>query len=111
MRIGGEAPRGGPILNRGAKTMSNIGLPPLGPSSAVWASTGELTAATPSRLPTGKSSRRRTKQQTFWRFAGGREPPQCNEELARERDDHGLARAVTGVRGSHPIPSASGLSF
>src|SRR5258708_17368523 len=28
MRIGGEAPGGGPILNRGSKAMSNAGLPP-----------------------------------------------------------------------------------
>jgi hypothetical protein len=95
---------GGPILNRGSKAVSNVGLPPPRLVICGLISTGEQTAEPQSCVPTGKSSRRRPKEQTCRRLAGCRQPPKCNEELAGERHDHGLARAATGVRGSFPIP-------
>jgi hypothetical protein len=95
---------GGPILNRGSKTMSNIGLPSPQLVICGLVSTGEQTAESQSSLPTGNSSRRRPKEQTCRRLAGGRQPPKCNEELASKRHDHCLARAAAGIRSSLPIP-------
>src|SRR5271165_6914072 len=43
MRIGGEAPRGGPILNRGVKAIVHVGLPP--PRAVVYRSGTVVTLA------------------------------------------------------------------
>src|SRR3974390_686274 len=47
---------------------------------------------------------RRPKQQPCGRFAGCHQSPERNEELASECNDHGLARATAGIRGSSSIP-------
>ena len=95
---------GGPILNRGSKTMCKVGLPPPRIVICSSISIGKRTAESQSCLSTGKSSRRRAQEQTCRRLAGGHQPPKRNEELAGQRHDHGLARAAAGIRGSFPIP-------
>ena len=106
MRIGGEAPRGGPILNRGAKAIVQRRVAAASVRRLQFGRRGDArTTAIPSWL------RRRAKLEPFWRFAGRGEPPQDDEELARQRDDHRLARSAARVRGSHPIPRAQRTAF
>ena len=101
MRIGGEAPRGRPILNRGAKAIVQRRVAAASVRRLQFGRRGDArTTATPSWL------RRRAKLEPLRRFAGRGEPPQDDEELARQRDDHRLARSSSRVGRSHPIPRA-----
>ena len=78
MRIGGEAPRGGPILNRGAKAIVQRRVAAASVRRLQLGRRGDArTTATPSWL------RRRAKLEPFRRFAGRGESPQHDEELAR----------------------------
>src|SRR6476659_837916 len=70
----------------------------LGPSSADERRGDARSAATQWHLL------RRAKPQTCRRLAGGHEPPQRDEELASQRDDHRLAFAAAGIRRSPPKP-------
>src|SRR6516162_4403034 len=95
---------GGPILNRGAQAMSNIGLPPPRSSSAVSDGyAGGLQKPLPS-LRAGRSSRSCAKGKAFRYLASGRQSPQHDQELAGERHNHGLARHAARICSSCTIP-------
>jgi hypothetical protein len=106
MRIGGEAPRGGPILNRGAKAIVQRRVSAASVRRLRFKRRGDARAAA-----TQLWLRRRAKQQTRLGLAGRREPPQHDEELARQRNDHRLARSAPRVRRSPPIPRAQRAAF
>ena len=92
---------GGPILNRGAQAMSNIGLPP--PRIVICSALGTLVDCR-NLLLAGTPSRGRAKGQTCRHLASGRQSPERDQELAGERYDHGLARRAASICGSCPIP-------
>ena len=73
---------GGPILNRGSKTMYGVGLPPPRVVICRSASIRLRTAESSIYLLTDRPSCCRTKEQTRRRLAGGHQPPKRNEELA-----------------------------
>jgi hypothetical protein len=83
---------GGPILNRGAKAIvqrrvAATSVRHLQPSFN----------ATPGCSNSMARLRRRAKLQTRRRLARGREPPQHDEQLASERNDHRLACATAAI--------------
>ena len=96
---------GGPILQRGMRAIGRPGSPP--PRIVIASPPGNHgRTAKPSRGPCfGRApSRRRTQDDTVRRLAGGHQTPQRDEQLARQRHDHGLARAAASVRRPHPVP-------
>ena len=96
---------GGPILQRGMSAIGRPGSPP--PRIVIASPPGNHgRAAKPSRgLRCGRArSRRRTQDDTVRRLAGGHQTPQRDEQLARQRHDHGLARAAASVRRPCPVP-------
>src|SRR3984893_4358703 len=103
MRIGGEAPGGGPILSVGIIAMFEYGFPP---PRIVNSAVREKPARAPSRegdaLP-GPSACRTQDDALQW-FASGDKAPERNDQFACQRDDHGLARANTAIGGAGAIP-------
>src|SRR5260370_30238578 len=51
-----------------------------------------------------RSSAGRTQLDALRHLAGGRQPPQCDEQLARQRDDHGFARGAAAISGALAEP-------
>jgi hypothetical protein len=105
LRIGGEAPgRRAHSKSRRARPCAISGCRHLGSSSAVndkYAS--ELQKPQPS-WPAGVPSHRGAKGNAVRHLASGRQSPKHDQELAGERDDHGLARRTASVCRSCPIP-------
>src|SRR5208283_2564897 len=105
MRIGGEAPRGGPILNRGAKAIVQ---------SRVAAASGrrlQVEHCRDARLQQhrcGYTAGRSSRPAGVWPVMA---PPRHDEELARQRDNHRLARSASRIRRSTPIPRAERAAF
>ena len=96
---------GGPILQCGMRAIGRPGSPP--PRIVIASPPGNYgRAAKPSRGPRfGRApSRRRTQDDTVRGLAGGHQTPQRDEQLARQRHDHGLARATASVRCPCPVP-------
>src|SRR5438034_2725695 len=98
---GAELRGGGSILGRGAKAMYSIGSPPPRMSSAdYWLQTvngvGFAEAAW-----LGAS---RTQLDAFRHHAGRHQPPQGDEQLARQRHDHGFARGAAAIGGALAEP-------
>ena len=95
---------GGPILNRGSMTMCEVGFPPprivICSSASIRSRAAECSVGILCKSLSG----RRTKAQSSWRLAGGDEAPERNEQLARQRHNHGLARADASIRRARPIP-------
>src|SRR3954463_5410409 len=96
---------GGPTLNHGAGAMFGDGLPPprivIGGPPRTRGPAPKLFARL---LLPGGGSPGRTEDDALRRLAGGHQPPQRDEQLPRQRHDHGLARAAAGVRGARPVP-------
>src|SRR3954463_13290700 len=104
MRIGSEAPRGGPILTRGSKAIAWVGIPPprtvLG-SLPRWR---ERAAKRKLLVDARRSSGHWAQGDPLRGLAGGHQTPQRDQQLSREGDDHGFARAAAGVCRAGPIP-------
>ena len=97
---------GGPILHRGSRAMLPLGSPP--PRIVIGGPPWTVRRAAEASLvpgPPGHRSRRRAQDDAFRRLAGRHQPPQRDEQLARQRHDQGLARAAAGVRGPRPVPA------
>src|SRR4051794_21778110 len=96
---------GGPTLNHGAGAMFGDGLPPprivIGGPPRTRGPAPKLFARL---LLPGGGSPGRTEDDALRRLAGGHQPPQRDQQLPRQRHDHGLARAAAGVRGARPVP-------
>src|ERR1700716_3393472 len=94
---------GGSILGRGAKAMYSNGSPPPRMSSA------DCRAAEPSMMLGGaeaaRSSTGRAQLEAFRHLAGGHQPPQGDEQLARQRHDHGFARGAAAIGGALAEPA------
>src|SRR3954465_6210440 len=97
---------GGPPLNPGAGALVGDGLPPprivIGSPPRTRGPAPKLFARL---LLPGGGSPGRAKDDALGRLAGGHQPPQRDEQLPRQRHDHGLARAAAGVRGPRPVPA------
>src|SRR6516164_859832 len=97
MRIGGEAPGGGPILSVGIGATSTTGSRHLG------SSTGSPVVDASSERRAGKEMilrgllACRTQGDTVQWLANGDKSPECDEQLARQGDDHCLARGATMI--------------
>ena len=105
MRIGGEAP--GRRAHSSMRHESHRKARVTATSDRHRQPAGEPWAGRkPSRGPRcGRArSRRRTQDDTVRRLAGGHQTPQRDEQLARQRHDHGLARAAASVRRPRPVP-------
>src|SRR5205807_7046203 len=100
MRIGGEAPGGGPILSVGISAMFEYGFPPprIVDSAVVLKSQRERRVGNP------RPSARRTQDDALQCLASGDKAPERNDEFACQRDDHCLARANTAIGGAGAIP-------
>src|SRR4051794_33106885 len=105
VRIGGEAPgrrahsapRLGGHASARVTATSDRHRPP---STAAWRG-----AETPSREAVRSSRSRRPQGEALRHLARGRQLPQPDQELPRQRHDQRLARAGAGVRGARPVPA------
>jgi hypothetical protein len=103
MRIGGEAPGGGPILSVGISARFEYGFPP--PRIVNSAVVLKAPARAPKMVVSGMLlSGRWTYDDTLQWFASSDKAPERNDQFACQRDDHGLARATTAVGGAGAIP-------
>src|SRR4051794_40936852 len=95
---------GGPILTRGSKAIAWVGIPPprtvLG-SLPRWR---ERAAKRNLLVDARRSSGHRAQGDPLRGLAGGHQTPQRDQQLSREGDDHGFARAAAGVRRARPVP-------
>ena len=112
MRIGGEAPGGGPILSVGISAMSDYRFPPpriVNRQSALKRQR-ERRIGKEMLVPEALSACR-TQDDALQCLASGDKAPERDEQLACQRDDHRLARArrLSAVRARYH--SASALSF
>ena len=102
MRIGGEAPGGGPILWDGVKAMPASGHRHLGSLSAPNGGYAG-TASALNILPAGcyGAARSTTPSGTSPVVASRHN---AIEQLARQSDNHGLAGGAAGIGGAPPVP-------
>src|SRR5947207_6896820 len=100
MRIGGEAPSGGPILSVGISAMFEYGFPP----PRIVDSAVRRKSQRERRVGNPRPSARRTQDDALQCLASGDETPERNDQFACQRDDHGLARANTAIGGAGAIP-------
>ena len=109
MRIAAKLRSSGPILHRGLEAMEERRVTATSdPSSAallVW--TANVVVLLLLVCPCHRSCRR-TQDDTLWHLARHDETPQRNEELARKRHDHRLARAAASVGRSRIKPFCQG---
>jgi hypothetical protein len=95
---------GGPILHRGSAAMLPLGSPPprtvIGQPSRGRDGAPKLLA----RDCVRPSPSRRAQDEALRHLAGGRQLPQPDERLPRQRHDQRLARAAAGIRGPRPVP-------
>src|SRR5207237_8147681 len=109
MRIGGEAPGGGPILSVGIKCQVRIRHPAT--SDRQFGSRAEK----PVRAPNGAECYARsgkplsgcwTYDDALQWFASRDKPAERDEQFACQRDDHCLARATPAVGGAGALPQS-----
>ena len=110
MRIGGKAPGRRPILERGMRAMGRTGHRHLGSSSPARRGTmgGPRTVSAaplrPSPLTPPDAGRHRPASRS------GHQTPQRDDQLARQRHDHGLARAAAASAVRAPYQTAGSLA-
>jgi hypothetical protein len=108
MRIGGKAPRRQAHSLRRRASHACLGSPPprivIGAAVRATRRRNRLSAISfPARC-----SRRCTQDDTLRDLAGRHQLPQCNQQLARQRDNHGLAGGAAGIGCPRPIPLGQG---
>ena len=108
MRIGGKAPRRQAHSLRWRTSHACLGSPPprivIGAAVRATRRRNRLLAIC---FPAG-CSRRCTQDDTPRDLAGRHQLPQCNQQLARQRDHHGLAGGAAGIGCPRPIPLGQG---
>src|SRR5712675_453370 len=105
MRIGGEAPSGGPILSVGISAMFVLRFPP----PRILSSAAR---EKPARAPNGVEWYARSVspfspldvRRRLQCLARRDQAPERDEQLACQRDDHRLARANTAISSSGAVP-------
>jgi hypothetical protein len=97
MRIGDDAPSGGPILWDGVKAMPASGHRHLGSLPAPGANKGNGHRFCSDNHPPASHLRRRPQHDAFRDLAGHHQPPQRDEQLAGQRHNHGFAGGRAGL--------------
>jgi hypothetical protein len=106
MRIGGEAPGGGPILSVGIKCHVRIRLPATSDrqfGSRLKSQRERRMVLSGMLVPVSASGRWTYDDALQW-LASGDKAPERDDQFACQRDDHCLARANTTVSGAGAIP-------
>src|SRR6478735_11472896 len=94
---------GGSILGRGAKAMYSIGSLP--PRMSLADRSGCQTVNGVGVAEAARSSASRAQLDALRHLAGGHQPPQGDEQLTRQRHDHGFARGLAAIGGALAEPA------
>ncbi len=104
MRIGGKAPRRQAHSLRRRASHACLGSPP--PRIVINALPVLATGAEFLGIALMSTGRllRRTQDDAGGDLAGGHQTPECDQQLARQRDNQGLAGGAAGIGGARPVP-------
>src|ERR1700758_390690 len=105
MRIGGKAPGGGPILSVGIECHVSNRFPPpriVDRQSPLWMPAASVEQGK-EMISRGSLACRTQGDAVQW-LANGDKSPECDEQLARQRDDHCFARGATAIGRAGLVP-------
>src|SRR5260370_30743444 len=104
MRIGGKAPGGGPILSVGISALSAAGSRHLGSSIGSPTLNASASAEEVKDALFPEALACRTQDDALQCLASRDKPPDRDQQLACQRDDHRLARAYTAIGSPGLVP-------